>query len=126
MSRPIRPRKISYQSDINYFKPAGVPLRELEEVILTHDETEALRLKDVEGLDQENCAQKMGVSQPTFFRVLKNARKKSSDAIVNGKAIRIEGGTFEFQGKFNGTIQNMNLFPNRGRGFGRGNGRESQ
>ena len=98
MPRPIMPRRIFHKSEITYFKPAGVPLRHLEEVMLTHDETEALRLKDVEGLGQEECAKRMGVSQPTFFRIIKIARKKSSDAIVNGKAIRIEGGNYDFIG----------------------------
>ncbi len=94
MPRPIMPRKIRFRTDITYFKPAGVPLRALDEIVLTHDEIEALRLKDVKGLEQSECAKKMGISQPTFFRVIRNARKKSSDAIVNGKAIRIEGGNF--------------------------------
>ena len=97
MPRPIMPRKICYQSNITYFKPAGVPLRNLEEITLTHEEIEALRLKDVEGMDQSECAKKMGISQPTFFRIIRSARKKSSDAIVNGKAIRIEGGNFNLK-----------------------------
>jgi uncharacterized protein len=93
--RPIRARKISFDSNVIYFKPAGVPLRDLEEIIITFEEAESLRLKDVEELNQEECAKKMGISQPTFFRVLNSARKKVSDAIVNGKAIKIEGGNFE-------------------------------
>ena len=97
MPRPILPRKISYKSDITYFKPAGVQLKNLEEVVLTHEEIEALRLKDVKELEQSKCAEEMGISQPTFFRVIKNARKKLSDAVVNGKAIRIEGGNFNFK-----------------------------
>ncbi len=98
MPRPTMPRKIGFRTDITYFKPAGVPLRNLEEIVLTHEEIEALRLKDVENLEQNECAKKMGISQPTFFRVIRNARKKSSDAIVNGKAIRIGGGNFNFHG----------------------------
>jgi len=93
--RPIRMRRISFDSEITYFKPAGIPLRSLEEIKITFEEAESLRLKDVEGLEQNECAKKMNISQPTFFRVLNSARKKVSDAIVNGKAIRIEGGNFE-------------------------------
>jgi len=81
--------------ETTYFKPAGVPLRELEEVVLTVCEFEAIRLKDLEGLEQEECAKKMDISQPTFFRLLDSARKKIADAIVNGKAIKIEGGVYK-------------------------------
>ena len=96
MSRPIMPRRISYKNNITYFKPAGVPMRSLEEVSLKFEEVEALRLKDVEGLGQILAAEKMGVSQPTFFRIISIARKKVSDAIINGKAIRVEGGEYKF------------------------------
>jgi len=71
----------------------------LEEVVLTVDEYEALRLKDVEGLDQAECAKKMEVSQPTFHRLISVARKKVADAIVHGKAIKIEGGNFRICNK---------------------------
>ena len=98
MPRPIMTRKIFHKSEITYFKPTGVPLRHLEEVMLTNEEIEALRLKDVKGMGQSECAKKMGISQPTFFRVIRSARKKSSDAIVNGKAIRINGGNYSFHG----------------------------
>ncbi|RQD74406.1 MAG: DUF134 domain-containing protein [Candidatus Syntrophonatronum acetioxidans] len=79
----------------NYFKPAGVPLRELEEVILNVEELEALRLKDVEGLEQEACAERMKVSRPTFQRILTLARTKVAEALTEAKAIRIEGGRFK-------------------------------
>ena len=59
------------------------------------DEYEAVRLKDLEGLEQEECARKMNVSQPTFHRLVLSARKKIADAIINGKAIRIEGGNYK-------------------------------
>jgi predicted DNA-binding protein (UPF0251 family) len=67
----------------------------LEEVNLTVEEVEAIRLKDLEVLEQEECAQKMSISRPTFHRVLESARRKLADALLNGKAIRIEGGNFE-------------------------------
>jgi predicted Zn-ribbon and HTH transcriptional regulator len=59
------------------------------------EEVEAIRLKDLEGLEQEECAQRMQISRPTFHRVLESARNKLADALLNGKAIRIEGGNFE-------------------------------
>ena len=80
---------------VTYFKPAGVPLSALEEVLLSLEEAEALRLKELEGLEQEQGAEKMNVSRPTFQRILASARQKVSDAILNGKAIHIEGGNFE-------------------------------
>jgi uncharacterized protein len=99
MPRPIIKRKIFRKFNTTYFKPAGIPMIELEEVVLTNEETEAIRLKDVEGLGQSECAEKMGISQPTFFRVIKKAREKIAEALINGKAIRIEGGSFEFYGR---------------------------
>jgi len=93
MARPRLFRRIAFSPNITYFKPRGVPLRELEEVLLPVDEFEAVRLKDLEGLEQEECARKMNISQPTFHRLILSARKKVADAIINGKAIRIEGGT---------------------------------
>ena len=77
-----------------YFKPAGIKMRQLEEVVLTIEEFEALRLKDFEDLDQKDAAKKMGISQPTFNRLIFSARKNVADAIANGKALKIEGGSF--------------------------------
>jgi predicted DNA-binding protein (UPF0251 family) len=80
---------------VKYYKPAGVPLRFLDEVCLSIEELESVRLKDLEDLDQEQCAQRMNISRPTFQRVLGSARKKIAEALLTGKAIRIEGGNFE-------------------------------
>lgn len=96
MARPRLRRRVRFNPDVTYFKPRGVPLRELDEVILHVDEFEAVRLKDLEGLEQQECAKKMNISQPTFHRLVLCARKKISHAIVNGKAIKIEGGNFRF------------------------------
>jgi len=95
MSRPPKSRRVEFLPRLTYFKPAGVPLRELEEVGLTVEELEAIRLKDLVGLEQEACAEKMGVSRPTYHRVLASARAKIADALVSGKAIRVEGGNFQ-------------------------------
>jgi len=88
-------RKVSFVPPITYFKPAGIPLVALNEVNLLVEEAEAIRLKDLEGLEQEECAQKMNISRTTFSRILDSARQKIADALLNGKAIRIEGGNFE-------------------------------
>jgi len=93
----VKCRRIAFLPEVTYFKPAGIPLRFLEEVRLSLEEAEAIRLKDLEDLDQEQAAMRMNISRPTFQRVLESARKKVADALLNGKAVRIEGGNFEFQ-----------------------------
>ena len=95
MSRPFKCRRVAFMPGVTYFKPAGIPLRSLEEVRLSLEEAEALRLKDLEGLEQEQGAEKMNISRPTFQRVLASARKKMANALLSGKAIRIEGGNYE-------------------------------
>ncbi|MCK5107424.1 MAG: DUF134 domain-containing protein [Nanoarchaeota archaeon] len=89
MPRPRLRRRICGRPSSHYFKPAGIGIRELDEVILTQGEFEALRLKDLQGLSQEESAKEMEVSQPTFHRILLSARKKTSEAIIKGKAIKI-------------------------------------
>lgn len=88
-------RRVSFIPSITYFKPAGIPLRELEENCLAIEEVEAIRLTDLEDLEQEQCAERMNVSRTTFIRILESARKKVAEALIKGKAIRIEGGNFE-------------------------------
>ena len=95
MPRPFKCRRVAFVPGVTYFKPAGIPLRSLEEIQLSLEEAESLRLKDLEGLEQEQGAEQMNVSRPTFQRVLASARKKVADALLNGKAIKIEGGNFE-------------------------------
>jgi predicted DNA-binding protein (UPF0251 family) len=82
------------EPSVDYFKPRGIPLTELDNISLAVDEFEALRLKDLEGLEQEKAAATMNVSQPTFHRIIQSAHAKIADALVNGKAIRIEGGDY--------------------------------
>jgi predicted DNA-binding protein (UPF0251 family) len=95
MSRPPKCRRVEFLPNVTFFKPAGIPLRNLEEVCMSIEEAEAVRLKDLEGLEQEQGAEKMNVSRPTFQRILASARQKIADALLNGKAIRIDGGNFE-------------------------------
>jgi predicted DNA-binding protein (UPF0251 family) len=109
MPRPRMFRRVFFEPGVTHFKPAGTGLAGLAETVLTVDEFEAIRLKDHEDMDQTGAARKMGISQPTFQRVYESARKKIADALVNGKAIRIEGGHYRFVGP-------------AGRGLGRGAG----
>ena len=95
MGRIPKWRRVASIPEITYFKPVGVSLRTLDRVRLSVEEAEAIRLKDLEGLEQEECAQRMSISRPTFHRVLGSARSKLADALLNGKAIRIAGGNFE-------------------------------
>lgn len=94
MVRPKKCRFIYAEPDVVYFKPRGVPLVELKEVELTVEEFEAVRLSDLKELKQTSVAKKMGVSQPTLHRLLASAHKKIADALVNGRAIKIKGGTY--------------------------------
>jgi predicted DNA-binding protein (UPF0251 family) len=94
MARPPKRRRVEFVPEVTVFKPAGIPLIDMEEETLLLEELEALRLKDLEGLEQEECADRMQISRPTFQRVLSSAREKVSRALVEGKAIRIEGGTY--------------------------------
>jgi predicted DNA-binding protein (UPF0251 family) len=94
MARPKKNRWVCCEPGVTFFKPRGIPITELEQVQLTVDEFEAIRLKDLEELEQEETAAKMGISQPTLHRILLSAHTKTADALVNGKALRIEGGDY--------------------------------
>jgi len=95
MPRPPKCRRVEQLPGYTYFKPAGVPLPELFEVVLSVEELEAIRLRDLTGVDHEECAAKMSVSRPTFHRILTSARRKIAHALVNGEALRVKGGNFE-------------------------------
>ncbi|MEW5921513.1 MAG: DUF134 domain-containing protein [Bacillota bacterium] len=97
MPRPPKMRKIAFLPHLTFFKPAGVPLKYLQEISLGFEELEAIRLKDLEGLEQEACAVRMGISRPTFHRIIVQARQKLARALIEGKAIRIEGGNYRLQ-----------------------------
>jgi len=94
MTRPELKRYIKFMPRVEYFKPAGIPVRELEEIELKVEELESLRLKEIEEMDQESAASKMRVSRITFRRILKSAHKKVSEALIYGKALRIRGGNY--------------------------------
>lgn len=98
MPRPPKYRIVEAEPRFTYFKPAGIPKYQLQELVLSVEEVEAIRLKDKEGLEQEECAERMRVSRPTFQRILINARGKLAEAIIEGKAIRVEGGHYRIAG----------------------------
>jgi predicted DNA-binding protein (UPF0251 family)/DNA-directed RNA polymerase subunit RPC12/RpoP len=94
MARPTKWRRIEKIPTIPYFIPSEKDITEVPENILKLEELEAIRLKDLEGFEQGECAEKMEVSRPTFQRILLSAREKIADSLVNGKVIHIEGGNF--------------------------------
>ena len=89
MARPRKARRIRFNPEVTYFKPRGVPLKELDEVEIGHDEMEAVKLKGLDRLSQIECARKMKISQSTFQRILSSANNKIAMALVEGKAIKI-------------------------------------
>lgn len=101
MPRPVNERRLCAEIKSRTFKPAGVPCRNLDEVVLECAEVEALRLADMKGLYQEAAARRMNISRPTFGRIIESARRKVADAIIHGKVLRIEGGdaTIEHEGE---------------------------
>ncbi len=94
MARPKKNRIVAFNPEISYFKPRGIPLIDLEEVCLTIDEREAIRLADLLGLSYEEAGQEMGVSRATFGRIVQRARGIVADSLINGKAIKVEGGHY--------------------------------
>ena len=90
MVRPKKPRRILFNPEITYFKPRAVPLMELEEVALSVDELAAIRFCDFQNINQVKAAKKMKISQSTLSRILISAHKKIAEALIEGRAIRIE------------------------------------
>lgn len=90
MTRPRLLKRICFDPKAHYFKPQRIPMRQLEEVILTKEEMESIKLKDYDNLEQTQAAKKMNTSQSTFQRILISARIKIAKAVVEGKALKIE------------------------------------
>jgi len=116
MVRPRKVKTVEFEPNITYFKPRAVLLKDLEEVELTLDELETLRLANLEKLSQAHAATKMKIHQSTFQRTLTRAREKMTEALVNGKAIKIHGGEY----KMPGGDKTGPIGAGMGRGFGRG------
>ena len=96
MPRPKKPRFVSAYPAIAAFVPQGISI--IGEILMSVEELESIRLSDFEHLDQETAANIMGVSRHTYGRILANARSIVAEALVTGKALRIEGGAYEFRG----------------------------
>jgi predicted DNA-binding protein (UPF0251 family) len=94
MPRPTKCRRVDFFPENTYFVPLGKPKCELEEIVLKVEELEAMRLKDIEELNQEECAEKMQVSRQTFQNIIDSARKKIAIALTEGKAVNITGGHY--------------------------------
>ncbi|QUI22695.1 DUF134 domain-containing protein [Vallitalea pronyensis] len=94
MPRPKKCRRVDFFPEHTYFKPRGIPMEDIEEMILNLEELEAMRLKDIEGLNQEQCAVRMQVSRQTFQNIIDSARQKVAEALTQGKAIHITGGIY--------------------------------
>jgi len=99
LSRPFCCRRICGEPPSAVFKPAGIPLRQLDEVVMTLDEFEAIRLADLAQMYQEKAAKQMGISRPTFSRIIDSAHRKLADTLVHGKALLIEGGAVRRAGR---------------------------
>lgn len=95
MPRPKRKRSITHPPLMEGFKPFGIPIRDLEPVVLLFEEYEAIRLLDHMGMNQAEAAREMAVSRPTLTRIYEKARRTVAEALVVGKAILIEGGDFQ-------------------------------
>ena len=95
MVRPQKERRVAFNPEISYFKPRGIPMFDLEEVCLTVDQREAIRLSDLLGMSHEEAGRHMGVSRATFGRIIQRAREAVADALINGKAINVEGGNYQ-------------------------------
>lgn len=96
LPRPVKPRKIAFVPQNTHFIPVNKPKCELKVMNLKLEELEAMRLKDIEKLNQEECAEKMNVSRQTFQLIIDKARKKVAQALTEGMAISIEGGNYTF------------------------------
>ncbi len=94
MPRPRKCRRVGCEPEVTYFKPAGIPLRQLTESEITVDELEAIKLVDCEEMEQINASKKMEISQPTLHRLLRSGRKKVAQALTKGQAIKIRGGDY--------------------------------
>ena len=94
MARPVKWRRIEQLPATTYFVPTEEVPVGIPENSLKLEELEAIRLKDLEGLEQSVCAERMAVSRQTFQRILLSAREKIADSLINGKSIHVGGGHF--------------------------------
>ena len=103
MPRPIKCRRVCRVPDVNKFGPKKI--LSVEEIIMNVEEYESIRLMDLEGMDQTECAEFMGVARSTFQRIYATARKKIAQSLIEGKLLKIEGGNFKVCQKNDGIRQ---------------------
>ncbi len=96
MRGPYRKRMILQPPQVKSFKPSGIPQRALQNIVMQVDEYEAIRLADYLGLEHQQAADQMQISRPTFTRLIERARNKMASALIEGKALLIEGGNVDF------------------------------
>ncbi|HHW93777.1 MAG TPA: DUF134 domain-containing protein [Clostridiaceae bacterium] len=123
MARPRKRRRVCGLPEVNRFGPLDLSSGVKENIIMTVDEFETIRLIDLEGLTQEECAEQMHVARSTVQGIYIEARKKLAEALVHGKVLSIEGGTYLLcDGSGNGCGRGCRLRHGRGQGCGRGRG----
>jgi predicted DNA-binding protein (UPF0251 family) len=105
MSRPCKKRTVCLDLKAAYFKPRGIPMTELSEIVLEVDEMEAVRLADLENRYQEEAARQMGISRPTFSNIINRAHAKIAEALIKGKALRIN--CPRFAKEFNQSVERI-------------------
>ncbi|MFC4666157.1 DUF134 domain-containing protein [Falsiporphyromonas endometrii] len=120
MARPKQCRYVSSPPIVDGFRPVGCFRRGLRETLLTYDEFETLRLADYLGMQQDEAAEQMNVSRPTFTRIYDAARKKVAHALVEGRTLNIDGGhvTFKSVKIKNDTMKKIAIPTEQGKLFG--------
>jgi predicted DNA-binding protein (UPF0251 family) len=123
MARPRKRRRVCGLPEVNRFGPLDAPIGVSDNVIMTVDEYETIRLIDLEGLTQEECAEQMNIARSTVQGIYVDARRKLAEALVNGKVLLIEGGTYLLcDGSGNGYGRGCRYRHTRGQGCGRRRG----
>ncbi len=115
MPRPRKPRLIRGGPMSNVFKPKGIPACDLEEEVVSVEGLEAIRLSDLEKMDQETAAGQMNISRQTFGRVLAEARVQIATALVRGKMIRIHGGSYTLHNTDGRCLKKRGICPGEGK-----------
>ncbi|EJO5346775.1 DUF134 domain-containing protein [Clostridium botulinum] len=100
MVRPRKWRRVCTLPEINKFGPVDVAETIKKSVIMTVEEYQTIRLMDLEGLNQEECSNLMGVARSTIQRIYDDARRKIADSLINGKILKIEGGDYKLCSDF--------------------------
>lgn len=124
MARPVKLRKVCSLPEDSKFGPLSSPRDHKDFVNMEIDEYEVIRLIDLEGFSQEECATQMDVSRPTVQRIYMDARRKLAESLIYGKVLTIEGGQYRLcdgLSNGNGCGRGCNKHRQRGKGQGRGN-----